>query len=110
MSYVVKAMCYLDKNGHGVPTSEAAQDYDDYELAELAASAAGGFVVKVEDGRIISESAKITPQKKKKRQKRIKRGCQNNKGKKHDENSLVSMDRAILKHLRLCSVFEKEIR
>jgi hypothetical protein len=66
MSYVVKAMCYLDKNGHGVPTSETAQDYDDYELAELAASAAGGFVVRVEDGRIISESAKVTPQKKKK--------------------------------------------
>lgn len=66
MSYVVKAMCYLDKNGHGVPTSETAQDYDDYELAELAASVAGGFVVNVEDGRIISESAKAKSQKKKK--------------------------------------------
>lgn len=66
MSYVVKTMCYLDKNGHGVPTSEHAQKYDDYELAELAAITAGGFVVKVEDGRIISESAKVMPQKKKK--------------------------------------------
>ncbi|MDT2379353.1 hypothetical protein P7D98_21875 [Enterococcus avium] len=66
MSYVVKTMCYLDKNGRGVPTSEGAQKYDDIELAELAASTAGGFVVKVEDGRIISESAKITPKKKKK--------------------------------------------
>lgn len=66
MSYVVKAMCYLDKNGRGVPTSEGAQKYDDFELAELAAITAGGFVVKVEDGRIISESAKITPKKKKK--------------------------------------------
>ncbi|MDT2469819.1 hypothetical protein P7D68_06380 [Enterococcus avium] len=66
MSYVVKAMCYLDKNGRGVPTSESAQKYDDFELAELAALTAGGFVVKVEDGRIISESAKITPKKKKK--------------------------------------------
>lgn len=66
MSYVVKAMCYLDKNGRGVPTSEGAQKYDDFELAELAALTAGGFVVKVEDGRIISESAKITPKKKKK--------------------------------------------
>lgn len=37
MGYVVKAMCYLDKNGHGVPTSSAAQDYDDYELANIAA-------------------------------------------------------------------------
>ena len=66
MSYVVKTMCYLDKNGRGVPTSEGAQKYDDIELAELVASTAGGFVVKVEDGRIISESAKITPKKKKK--------------------------------------------
>ncbi|WP_326931900.1 hypothetical protein [Enterococcus avium] len=66
MSYVVKTMCYLDKKGRGVPTSEGAQKYDDIELAELAASTAGGFVVKVEDGRIISESAKITPKKKKK--------------------------------------------
>ena len=66
MSYVVKTMCYLDRNGRGVPTSEGAQKYDDIELAELAASTAGGFVVKVEDGRIISESAKITPKKKKK--------------------------------------------
>ena len=66
MSYVVKAMCYLDKNGRGVPTSEMAQDYDDLELAELAASTAGGFVVKVEDGRIISESAKAMTQKNKK--------------------------------------------
>ena len=69
MSYVVKAMCYLDKNGHGVPTSEHAQKYDDYELAELAATTAGGFVVKVEDGRIISESVKIAPQKKQKKTK-----------------------------------------
>lgn len=59
-------MCYLDKNGHGVPTSEHAQKYDDYELAELAAITAGGFVVKVEDGRIICESAKVVPRKKKK--------------------------------------------
>lgn len=66
MSYVVKAMCYLDKNGRGVSISDAAQKYDDPELAELAALAAGGFVVKVEDGRIISDSTKITPQKKKK--------------------------------------------
>lgn len=66
MSYVVKAMCYLDKNGRGVPTSDGAQKYDDFEIAELAAITAGGFVVKVEDGRIISESAKNTPKKKKK--------------------------------------------
>ncbi|WP_413538989.1 hypothetical protein [Enterococcus malodoratus] len=66
MSYVVKTMCYLDENGHGVPTSGTAQKFDDPELAELAAITAGGFVVKVEDGRIISESAKITPKKKKK--------------------------------------------
>lgn len=62
MSYVVKAMRYLDKNGRGVPTSEGAQKYDDPELAELAASTSGGFVVKVENGRIISESAKATTQ------------------------------------------------
>ncbi|MGM0166966.1 hypothetical protein IGI39_001946 [Enterococcus sp. AZ135] len=69
MSYVVKTMCYLDKNGHGVPTSDTALKYDDPELAELAAITAGGFVVKVEDGRIISESAKITPQKNQKKTK-----------------------------------------
>lgn len=69
MSYVVKTMCYLDRNGLGVPTSEGAQKYDDFELAELAAITAGGFVVKVEDGRIISESAKIAPQKKQKKTK-----------------------------------------
>ncbi|MBU5370053.1 hypothetical protein [Enterococcus avium] len=69
MSYVVKTMCYLDRNGRGVPTSEGAQRYDDFELAELAAITAGGFVVKVEDGRIISESAKIAPQKKQKKTK-----------------------------------------
>lgn len=62
-------MCYLDRNGRGVPTSEGAQRYDDFELAELAAITAGGFVVKVEDGRIISESAKIAPQKKQKKTK-----------------------------------------
>lgn len=66
MSYFVKAMCYLDKNGRGVPTSDGAQKYDDFEIAELAAITAGGFVVKVEDGRIINESAKNTPKKKKK--------------------------------------------
>lgn len=64
MSYVVKAMCYLDKNGRGVPTSEEAQPYEDIELAHLAAKAAGGFVIKIKDGRIISESSKEkrTPQ------------------------------------------------
>lgn len=41
MSYVVKTMCYLDRNGRGVPTSEGAQRYDDFELAELAAITAG---------------------------------------------------------------------
>lgn len=66
MSYVVKAMCYLNEHGYGVPTSGAAQKYDDIELAELAAKTAGGFVINVEDGRIISESAKTKFQKKKK--------------------------------------------
>lgn len=69
MGYVVKAMCYLDKNGFGVPTSSAAQDYDDYELANIAAKTAGGFVVYVENGRIISETVKS---KSKKRKKEIK--------------------------------------
>lgn len=58
MGYVVKAMCYLDKNGYGVPTSSAAQEYDDYELANIAAETAGGFVVYVENGQIISETVK----------------------------------------------------
>ena len=64
MRYVVKAMCYLDKYGRGVPTSEEAQLYEDIELAHLAAQAAGGFVIKIKDGRIISESSKEkrTPQ------------------------------------------------
>lgn len=66
MSYFVKAMCYLDRNGRGMPTSEGAQPYDDIELANLAASTSGGFVVNVEDGRIISDSTKATAQKNKK--------------------------------------------
>ena len=69
MGYVVKAMCYLDKNGHGVPTSSAAQHYDDYELANIAAETACGFVVYVENGRIINEKAKSKCQKKKKKTK-----------------------------------------
>ena len=66
MSYVVKAICYLDERGHGMPCSDLAKKYDDYELAELAAKTASGFVVKVEDGRILTESVKNKPPLKKK--------------------------------------------
>lgn len=66
MSYVVKAICYLDERGHGMPCSDLAKKYDDYELADLVAKASGGFVVKVEDGRIITDSIKNkSPHKKK---------------------------------------------
>lgn len=66
MKYVVKAMRYLDKDGRGVSNYEEAHDFQDFELAELSALVEGGFVVGIEDGRIISESIKNMNKKKKK--------------------------------------------
>lgn len=66
MKYFVKVMGYLDKNGRGAPNHEDAQGYDDIELAELSALASGGFVVAIEDGRMLSETAKSTASKQKK--------------------------------------------
>ncbi|MDT2599455.1 hypothetical protein P7D85_06685 [Enterococcus hulanensis] len=66
MKYYVKAMGYLDKNGRGAPNHEDAQGYDDIQLAELSALASGGFVVAIDDGRILSENAKTKATKQKK--------------------------------------------
>jgi hypothetical protein len=62
-------MDYIDKNGRGVPTSAEAREFDDIELAELAALTSGGFVVKIEDGRIIRDKAKTKSVKKQKKTK-----------------------------------------
>ncbi|MGG5376004.1 hypothetical protein IGI57_002511 [Enterococcus sp. DIV0213j] len=46
MSFVVKKMCYLDKNGMGVISPKKAEYYEDRETAELVASVCGGEVFK----------------------------------------------------------------
>lgn len=46
MSFVVKKMCYLDKNGNGVVSSAGAEYYEDYETADLVARTCGGEVFK----------------------------------------------------------------
>lgn len=46
MSFVVKKMCYLDKNGNGVVSSKGAEYYEDYETADLVAKVCGGEVFK----------------------------------------------------------------
>lgn len=37
MAYVVKAMCYVDSEGYGVPDLKKAKRYNTKEMAELAA-------------------------------------------------------------------------
>lgn len=49
MSYVVKAMCYLDDRGNGKPSLSQAKKHDDYELADAAAKVCGGRVVEIID-------------------------------------------------------------
>ncbi|MDK4211315.1 hypothetical protein QJ527_07135 [Enterococcus mundtii] len=46
MTFVVKKMCYLDKNGKGVISAEQAHHHESYEAAELVASTCGGEIFK----------------------------------------------------------------
>ncbi|MBA5273720.1 hypothetical protein HWD78_07125, partial [Enterococcus hirae] len=45
MAYVVKAMCYVDSEGYGVPNLKGAKRYESKEMAELAAYVSNGEVV-----------------------------------------------------------------
>ncbi|WP_237727788.1 hypothetical protein [Enterococcus hirae] len=47
MAYVVKAMCYVDSEGCGVPNLKGAKRYESKEMAELAAYVSNGEVVEV---------------------------------------------------------------
>ncbi|MGL9846093.1 hypothetical protein IGJ91_001252 [Enterococcus sp. DIV0765f] len=49
MAYVVKAMCYVDSEGYGVPDLKKAKRYNTKEMAELAAYVSNGEVVEVKD-------------------------------------------------------------
>lgn len=49
MTYVVKAMCYVDSEGYGVPSLKGAKRYESKEMAELAAYVSNGEVVEVKD-------------------------------------------------------------
>lgn len=42
MAYVVKAMCYVDSEGYGVPNLKGAKRYKSKEMAELAAYVSNG--------------------------------------------------------------------
>ncbi|EOA3421276.1 hypothetical protein ACV6EA_11645 [Enterococcus hirae] len=46
MTFVIKKMCYLDKNGKGVILSEQAYHYESYEAAELVANTCGDEIFK----------------------------------------------------------------
>lgn len=46
LSFVVKKMCYLDKNGNGVISPEFAYYHEDRETADLVAQTCGGEVFK----------------------------------------------------------------
>lgn len=66
MSYVVKAMCYLDDRGDGKPSLTHAKHNEDYEIAQAVAAVCGGRVVEVidqKDKKIVR--TKIEPKKKK---------------------------------------------
>ncbi|HFU6522630.1 TPA: hypothetical protein ACJI8N_002551 [Enterococcus hirae] len=49
MAYVIKAMCYVDSEGYGVPNLKGAKRYEAKEMAELAAYVSNGEVVEVKD-------------------------------------------------------------
>ncbi|MDT2392138.1 hypothetical protein P7D58_00535 [Enterococcus avium] len=49
MSYVVKAMCYLDDRGLGHPSLEHAKKHEDYEFADAVAQISNGRIVEIID-------------------------------------------------------------
>ena len=61
MAYVVKAMCYVDSEGYGVPNLKGAKRYESKEMAELAAYVSNGEVVEVKD--YSQKTNKINPHK-----------------------------------------------
>ena len=63
MAYVVKAMCYVDSEGYGVPNLKGAKRYESKEMAELAAYVSNGEVVEVKD--YSQKTNKINPIKRK---------------------------------------------
>ncbi|EMF0288253.1 hypothetical protein KGC99_002153 [Enterococcus hirae] len=63
MTYVVKAMCYIDSEGNGVPNLQGAKPFESKELAELAAYVSNGEVVEVKD--FSQKTNKINPLKRK---------------------------------------------
>ncbi|EMF0269577.1 hypothetical protein KI102_002180 [Enterococcus hirae] len=63
MAYVVKAMCYVDSEGYGVPNLKGAKRYESKEMAELAAYVSNGEVVEVKD--YSQKTNKINPLKRK---------------------------------------------
>lgn len=66
MSYVVKAMCYLNDYGDGKPSLTHAKHHEDYEIAYAVAAVCGGRVVEVidqKDRKMVR--TKIEPKKKK---------------------------------------------
>lgn len=80
MSYVVKAMCYLDDRGNGKPSLSQAKKHDDYELADAAAKVCGGRVVEIidkKDRKVVR--TKIEPKKeqasRKANQAWMRKGC-----------------------------------
>lgn len=60
MSFVVKKMCYLDKNGMGVISSSKAAYYDDWETADMVAKVCGGEVFKTMDRKRQPKQAKVS--------------------------------------------------
>ncbi|EPF4429255.1 hypothetical protein ACSSP6_005186 [Escherichia coli] len=60
MSFVVKKMCYLDKNGMGVISSSKAAYYDDWETAALVAKVCGGEVFKTIKPERKTKKAKVS--------------------------------------------------
>ncbi|EOA3374349.1 hypothetical protein [Enterococcus hirae] len=64
MTYVVKAMCYVNSEGYGVPNLKGAkQRYESKEMAELAAYVSNGEVMEVKD--YSQKTNKIKPLKRK---------------------------------------------
>ena len=67
MAYVVKAICYVDSEGYGVPDLKKAKRYNTKEMAELAAYVSNGEVVEVKDysknPNINNHSNKFVPEK-----------------------------------------------
>lgn len=74
MAYVVKAMCYVDSEGYGVPDLKKAKRYNTKEMADLSAYVSNGEVVEVKD---YSNNPNTNSQSKKLKQKKMKQAKSN---------------------------------